>query len=72
MMLFRNMLKKVGESRHPCQTPTVVWNQSSMMLLKRTALIYLRFKKGKKKKHPLKQSMSRLKYALKKKLKPQL
>ena len=22
------MLKRVGESRHPCQTPTIVWNQS--------------------------------------------
>ena len=32
------MLKRVGESRHPYQTPTVVQNQSSMLLLKRTAL----------------------------------
>ena len=37
MILSRNMLKRVGESRHPCQTPTVVWNQSPMLLLKRTA-----------------------------------
>ena len=33
------MLKRVGESIHPWQTPTVVWNQSPMLLLKRTALI---------------------------------
>ena len=31
------MLKRVGESIHPCRTPTVVWNQSPMLLLKRTA-----------------------------------
>ena len=31
------MLKRVGESRHPCWTPTVVRNQSPMLLLKRTA-----------------------------------
>ena len=35
------MLKRVGESRHPCQTPTVVRNQSPMLLLKRTALVAL-------------------------------
>ena len=35
------MLKRVGESRHPCQTPTVVRNQSSMLPLKRTALVAL-------------------------------
>ena len=28
MILSRNMLKRVGESRHPCRTPTVVRNQS--------------------------------------------
>ncbi|WP_419584422.1 hypothetical protein [Thiolapillus sp.] len=38
MILSRNMLKRVGESRHPCQTPTVVQNQSLMLPLKRTAL----------------------------------
>ena len=38
MILSRNMLKRVGESRHPCQTPTVVRNQSLMLPLKRTAL----------------------------------
>ena len=31
------MLRRMGESRHPLQTPTVVWNQSPMLLLKRTA-----------------------------------
>ena len=35
------MSKRVDESRHLCQTPTVVWNQSPMLLLKRTALIAL-------------------------------
>ena len=39
MILSRNMLKRVGESRHPCRTPTVVRNQSPMLLLKRTALV---------------------------------
>ena len=41
MILSRNMLKRVGESRHPCQTPTVVRNPSPMLLLKRTALVAL-------------------------------
>ena len=41
MILSRNMLKRVGESRHLCQTPIVVWNQSPMLLLKRTALVAL-------------------------------
>ena len=35
------MLKKVGESRHPCRTPTVVLNQSPMLPLKRTSLVAL-------------------------------
>ena len=35
------MLKRVGESRHPCQTPAVVQNQSPTLLLKRTALVAL-------------------------------
>ena len=30
------MLKRVGESRHPCRTTAVVANQSSTLLLKRT------------------------------------
>ena len=37
MMISRNIMKKVGESRHPCRTPTVVWNQFPMLLLKKTA-----------------------------------
>ena len=41
MILSRNMLKRVSENRHPCQTPTVVLNQSPMLLLKRTALVAL-------------------------------
>ena len=32
------MLKRVGDSRHPCRTPTVVWNQFPTLLLKRTVL----------------------------------
>ena len=35
------MLKRVGESRQPCRTPSVVLNQSEMLLLKRTALVAL-------------------------------
>ena len=35
------MLKRVDESRHPCRTPTVVQNQSPVLLLKRTALVAL-------------------------------
>ena len=38
MIISRNMLKRMGESRHPCRTPAVVRNQSPMLLLKRTAL----------------------------------
>ena len=34
MILSRNMLKCVGESKHSCPTPTVVRNQSPMLLLK--------------------------------------
>ena len=41
MILSRNMLKRVGESRHSCRTPTVVRNKSPMLLLKRTALVAL-------------------------------
>ena len=41
MILSKNMVKRVGESRHPCQTPTVIWNQSPMLLLERTALVAL-------------------------------
>ena len=28
MILFRNILKRVGETKYPCRTPTVTWNQS--------------------------------------------
>ena len=41
MILSRNILKKVGESRHPCWTRTAVRNQSPMLLLKRTAFVTL-------------------------------
>ena len=41
MILSRIKLKSVGKSRHPCLTPTVVGNQSPMLLLKRTALAAL-------------------------------
>ena len=34
MIVSRNMLQRVGESRHPCRTPTVVQYQSPMLLLK--------------------------------------
>ena len=37
MILSRNMLKRVGESRHPCRTPNVVQNQSPMLPLKKTS-----------------------------------
>ena len=36
MIVSRNILKRVVESRHPCQTQTVVRNQSPMLPLKRT------------------------------------
>ena len=35
----RNTLKRVGESRHPCRTPTVGLSRSPMLPLKRTALV---------------------------------
>ena len=41
VILSRNMLKRVGESRYPCRTPTVVRNQSLILPLKRTALVAL-------------------------------
>ena len=44
MILSRNILKRVGESRHPCWTPTVVQNQSPMLPLKRTALVVLSYR----------------------------
>ena len=44
MILSRKMLKKVGESRHPCQAPTVVLNHSSVLPLNRTALWALSYR----------------------------
>ena len=44
MILSRKMLKSVGYSRHPCRTPTVVQNQSPMLLLKITALVVLSYR----------------------------
>ena len=38
------MLKRVGKCRHPCRIPTVVRNQSPMLLLKRTALVALSYR----------------------------
>ena len=38
MILSRKMLKRVGESRHPCRNPTVVLNHSPVLPLNRTAL----------------------------------
>ena len=38
------MLKSVGDSRHPCRTPTVVRNKSPMLLLKITALVALSYR----------------------------
>ena len=32
------MLKRVGETRHPCRTPTVVLNHTPVLPLNRTAL----------------------------------
>ena len=37
----RKMLNSVGERRHPCRTPTVVWNHSPTFLLWKTALVAL-------------------------------
>ena len=36
MILFRKMLKRVGQSRHLCRTPIVVQHQSPMLPLKKT------------------------------------
>ena len=40
MILSRKMLKRVGGSRHPCRTPTVVLNHSPVVPLKRTAPLW--------------------------------
>ena len=35
MILSRNMLKRLGESRRPCRAPTVVRNQSPMPVVEK-------------------------------------
>ena len=44
MILFRKLLKRVGESRHPCRTSTVVLNHSLVLPLNRTALWALSYR----------------------------
>ena len=44
MILSRKMLKRVGESRHPCRTPSVVLNHSPVLLLNKTALWALSYR----------------------------
>ena len=44
MTLSRKMLKRVGESRHPCRTPSVVLNHSPVLPLNRTALWALSYR----------------------------
>ena len=44
MILSRKMLKRVGESRHPCQTPTIVLNHSPVLPLNSTALWALTYR----------------------------
>ena len=44
MILSRKMLKRVGESKHPCRTPTVVLNHSPVLPLTRTALWALAYR----------------------------
>ena len=44
MILSRKMLKRVGESRYPCRTPTVVLNYSPVLPLNRTALWALSYR----------------------------
>ena len=44
MILSKKMLKRVGESRHPYRTPTVVLNQSPVLPLNRTALWALSYR----------------------------
>ena len=41
VILYRNLLKRVSENRHPSWTPANVRNQSPMLLLKRTKLVAL-------------------------------
>ena len=44
MILSRKMLKRVGESRHHCRTPTVVLNHSPVLPLDKTALWALSYR----------------------------
>ena len=44
MFLSRKILKRVGESRDPCRTPTVVLNHSPVLPLNRTALWALSYR----------------------------
>ena len=44
MILSRKMLKRVGESRHTCRTPTVVLNHSPVLPLNKTALWALSYR----------------------------
>ena len=44
MILSRKVLKSIGESRHPCRTPTVVLNHSAVLPLNRTALLALSYR----------------------------
>ena len=40
MILSRKMLKRVGESRNPCRTPTVVLNHSPVLPLNRDCILF--------------------------------
>ena len=44
MILFRKILKMAGESRHPCQAPTVVLNHSPVLPLNSTALCIMSYR----------------------------
>ena len=44
IILSRKLLKRVGESRHPCQTPTVVLKHSPVLPLNRTTLWALSYR----------------------------
>ena len=44
MILSRKMLKRVGESRHPCRTHTIVLNHSPVLPQNRTALWVLSYR----------------------------
>ena len=44
MFLSRKMLKMVGESRHPCRTPTIVLNHSPVLPLNKNALWALSYR----------------------------